>query len=266
VKVLDRHTCARQCVTLVHVGRNNPAITEAPQCPCAAMRPQSQASLTAQVFTPSCTSISRNWRNASSELASIAWGPVAQTNVGRNIFPKTEPVAEQVHYLGYLFVQPRRHVQERGDLSPAKAGSLGRWVTVRSRHCRAPWNRVADDHRGRAGQGGKESHLLGATRAGLGVVDNEQLPLGAADGELLAAEREVPDVRVVDAGRHTLARLNIVPGPEPSESFAGQRQFADELDEHDTRLERGLPVPAAPRIVGALPVSRRLREYRVSMC
>jgi len=42
--------------TLVHVGRNNPAITEAPQCPCAAMRPQSQASLTAQVFTPSCTS------------------------------------------------------------------------------------------------------------------------------------------------------------------------------------------------------------------
>jgi hypothetical protein len=30
--------------------------------------------------------------------------------------------------------------------------------------------------------------------------------------------------------RHALARLNVVAGPEPSESFAGQRQFADELD------------------------------------
>jgi hypothetical protein len=29
----------------------------------------------------------------------------------------------------------------------------------------------------------------------LGVVDNEQLTLGTADGELLAAEREVPDLR-----------------------------------------------------------------------
>jgi hypothetical protein len=64
----------------------------------------------------------------------------------------------------------------------------------------------------------------------LGVVDDEHLTLGTADGELLAAESEVPDLRVVDAGRHTLARLDVVPGPEPSESFAGQRQFADELD------------------------------------
>jgi len=42
--------------------------------------------------------------------------------------------------------------------------------------------------------------------------------LGTADGELLAAEREVPDLRVVDADRHPLGRLNVMPGPEPPES------------------------------------------------
>jgi hypothetical protein len=31
--------------------------------------------------------------------------------------------------------------------------------------------------------------------------------------------------------RHALAGLNVVAGPEPSESFAGQGQFAYELDE-----------------------------------
>jgi hypothetical protein len=65
----------------------------------------------------------------------------------------------------------------------------------------------------------------------LGVVDNEQLAFGTADGELLAAEREVPDLRVMDAGRHALAGMDVVPGPELSEPFAGQGQFADELDE-----------------------------------
>jgi hypothetical protein len=74
------------------------------------------------------------------------------------------------------------------------------------------------------------AQLRGAV-GGLGVVDNEQLTLGTADGELLAAERQVPGLRVVDAGRHALASLHVVPGPEPPESFAGQRQFAGELDE-----------------------------------
>src|SRR5205085_1278713 len=55
--------------------------------------------------------------------------------------------------------------------------------------------------------------------------------LGTADGELLAAEREVADLGVTDQGRHTLEGLNVVTCPELSEPFAGQRQLPDELDE-----------------------------------
>src|SRR5437764_15426766 len=61
---------------------------------------------------------------------------------------------------------------------------------------------------GGACQRGKESHLFRATRARSGVVGNEHLTLGTADGELLAAEREVADLGVTDQGRPTLEGLN----------------------------------------------------------
>ncbi len=63
------------------------------------------------------------------------------------------------------------------------------------------------------------------------MVDDEQLTLGTADGELLTADSEVPDLGMMYAGRPALAGLNVVPSPELPESFAGQGQFADELDE-----------------------------------
>ena len=36
-------------------------------------------------------------------------------------------------YLGYLFVEPRRHVAELGDLSSEEAASVGRFVSAASR-------------------------------------------------------------------------------------------------------------------------------------
>jgi hypothetical protein len=46
----------------------------------------------------------------------------------------------------------------------------------------------------------------------LSVVDDERLTFGPADGELLAADGEVPALGVMDAGRHALAGLNVVAG------------------------------------------------------
>src|ERR1039458_9952710 len=93
------------------------------------------------------------------------------------------------------------------------------------------WHRVAGGRSGRAGQGGEQAELFGAAGAGLRVVDDEQLPLRPANAELLAADREVPDLGVVDPDRGALAGLNVVPGPQLPESVAGQGQLADELDE-----------------------------------
>lgn len=40
--------------------------------------------------------------------------------------------AEQSVYLGYLFVETRRHVAELGDLTPSEAGSFGRLAALAS--------------------------------------------------------------------------------------------------------------------------------------
>ena len=82
-------------------------------------------------------------------------------------------------------------------------------------------HRIPGDRGRRVGQGAKESQLFGTAGAGLGVVDDEKLACGAADDELLAAKREVSDLRVVEAGRHALAVLHVVPGLQLPESLAG---------------------------------------------
>ena len=48
----------------------------------------------------------------------------------------------------------------------------------------------------------EERHLFRAAGPGWGVIDDEQLPVSAADAERVAVQREVADTWVVDAGWH----------------------------------------------------------------
>jgi histidine triad (HIT) family protein len=47
--------------------------------------------------------------------------------------PVTPAGADERVYLGYLFVEPRRHVGEFGDLSPVEASAVGRHAARASR-------------------------------------------------------------------------------------------------------------------------------------
>jgi hypothetical protein len=62
---------------------------------------------------------------------------------------------------------------------------------------------------------------VGARRARLGAVDDEQLPVGVGDGELLVVQLDVADDRVAQAV-HTAARMrpSVVARPESAEQVA----------------------------------------------
>ena len=97
------------------------------------------------------------------------------------------------------------------------------------------------------------------------MVDGQQLAVGVRDRELLPAQLERPDLRVVDAGRAAALRAHVVPRPELAEALAAHRELADELVQPrvvdvgtDLRAQacdgaggRGLPV-AAVQVVDPL--------------
>jgi hypothetical protein len=95
----------------------------------------------------------------------------------------------------------------------------------------SPWDRIASTRSGRASQRGKQRQLLGAAGARRSVEHNKQQPFRTANSELLAAERELPNLGVEHTSRRRLAGSDIVSRPEVSKPFAGQRQFPRELNE-----------------------------------
>jgi diadenosine tetraphosphate (Ap4A) HIT family hydrolase len=59
---------------------------------------------------------------------------IADDHVVVSHFPLMTPAGTQSEtYLGYLFVEPRRHVGELGELGAAEAASLGRLTAAASR-------------------------------------------------------------------------------------------------------------------------------------
>lgn len=72
-------------------------------------------------------------------MSALAGGElIADEHVVVSHLPLSTPsgAAERV-YLGYLFVEPRRHLRELGDLSPEEAAAFGRLAAAASAALRA---------------------------------------------------------------------------------------------------------------------------------
>jgi hypothetical protein len=76
-------------------------------------------------------------------------------------------------------------------------------------------------------QRGEEAEPVCGIAVRVGVVEHED---EACDGQLLAVQTQCSNSRVVDVGRAAFEVADVVACPELSESCAGERQFADELD------------------------------------
>jgi hypothetical protein len=63
------------------------------------------------------------------------------------------------------------------------------------------------------------------------VIDRQDLAAGAVERQFLPAQLEHADLRVAQPHRASGQRGDVVPGPQPPERFAGQRQLADQLDD-----------------------------------
>jgi hypothetical protein len=79
--------------------------------------------------------------------------------------------------------------------------------------------------------GGQQGELLGVIGAGVGVVDRQYLAVRPVDGQLLPVQGDVADLRVVEHDRGAPVSSDVVAGPQPPESFAGQRQLTYKFDE-----------------------------------
>jgi hypothetical protein len=61
--------------------------------------------------------------------------------------------------------------------------------------------------------GREQRELVGVLRAGFGVVEDEELPGGAGDRELLPVQRELADLRVVVGRGAALSSHDVVARP-----------------------------------------------------
>jgi hypothetical protein len=77
----------------------------------------------------------------------------------------------------------------------------------------------------------QKGECLVASTAGLGVVDDERLAVGIGDRQLLVAELERADLRVVEQAGAAALGPGVVPSPQLTEAFAADRQLADQLVE-----------------------------------
>jgi predicted TIM-barrel fold metal-dependent hydrolase len=141
------------------------------------------------------------------------------------------------HVLGRLPLrrQRARHAVPRRTTAlprrPARRGRRQRRRAARAREHPRWSHRFACGFERSRRVGGEEGELLGAVGTRVRVVDHEKLPGRTADGQLLAVEGELADLRMIELHGHALAGLDVVAREELAETFARERQLTDELDE-----------------------------------